>query len=277
MKKEFLFATVLYVVTIVTLLGVVYSFLAAWQLGGVNFFVIVGVAIVVLLGWGFVLLTLFEPKEALEQKFTTMTKEVLHELNIPLSTIQANTQLLQREATDEKSQKRLERIEEATYRLKRLYEEFAYTIRKETQVIVKEQCNLQQLITQRVKHFEMLHRQTFHLTIPPYEVLIDKIGFEKMIDNLITNAMKYSPKESALTLHLKGDTLCIKDQGIGIEQTELVKIFERYYQSNQNQEGQGIGLALVKAYCDSEHIGIEIDSIPHKGTEVRLLLAKIKC
>jgi two-component system OmpR family sensor kinase len=274
MKKTFLFATLLYLITIITLLGVVYRFLIQWQLSEINFFIVGIVAILIVVGWGFVLLTLLEPKKALENRLTTLTKETLHELNIPLSTIQANTQLLERAIEDETSQKRLQRIEEATHRLTRLYQELLYSMRKEIQQIQKEPCDLKTLITQRLNYFQTLNRQNFHVTIPsPYTIFIDKIGFEKMIDNLLTNAMKYAPKESTISITLENHTLSIKDRGIGIAKTELVKIFERYYQSDQNQEGQGIGLSLVKAYCDSENIPIEIESTPNIGTEIKLHLS----
>ncbi|MCB4751101.1 MAG: ATP-binding protein, partial [Sulfurovum sp.] len=94
-------------------------------------------------------------------------------------------------------------------------------------------------------------------------------------DNLLVNAMKYSSKEMPIEIRLTNDTLKIIDRGIGMDETQIVKVFEHYYQGDIRQKGEGIGLALVKAFCDGEKITITINSQKDKGTEVILDLTKI--
>ena len=96
-----------------------------------------------------------------------------------------------------------------------------------------------------------------------------------MIDNLLMNAMKYSDKNAPITLTLNNSTLEISDKGIGMDETQLLKVYERYYQVDNQKTGQGIGLALVKSYCDAEKIGIEIKSEKNLGTTVSLNLEQI--
>lgn len=96
-----------------------------------------------------------------------------------------------------------------------------------------------------------------------------------MIDNLLMNAMKYSGKESPVEVHLKGKELHIIDQGVGMSETEILRIFERYYQADKAREGEGIGLALVKHYCDESQIEIQIKSQVNQGTKIILGLQKI--
>jgi len=67
----------------------------------------------------------------------------------------------------------------------------------------------------------------------------------------------------------------IIDEGIGMDETQLLRVYERYYQSDNKQEGEGIGLALVKAYCDDEGIEIQIQSEKGIGTSVSLNLEKV--
>jgi len=62
---------------------------------------------------------------------------------------------------------------------------------------------------------------------------------------------------------------------MGMDETQLVRVFERYYQGDKQQDGEGIGLALVKTYCDTEGIGIQVHSQKTKGTKVILNLSKI--
>lgn len=115
----------------------------------------------------------------------------------------------------------------------------------------------------------LLNRNPFVLRLEPHEVIVDKIGFEKMLDNIISNAMKYSQKEQPIEIGLKDSILTIKDYGIGMDETELISIYERYYQLDTTAHGEGIGLALVKSYCDDEKIQIRIISSKGKGTSVK--------
>jgi signal transduction histidine kinase len=61
-----------------------------------------------------------------------------------------------------------------------------------------------------------------------------------------------------------------------MDEVELLRVFERYYQSSQNNRGEGIGLAIVKEYCDKSNISIDIQSKPNKGTTVILDLGTLK-
>jgi signal transduction histidine kinase len=126
------------------------------------------------------------------------------------------------------------------------------------------------LIIERVEEMKLLKRNPFILKLEPHTVYVDKIGFEKVLDNLISNAMKYSEKSSTIEIILKDNMLNIIDHGIGMDETELISIYERYYQLDNASYGEGIGLALVKAYCDDEKIKIRINSIKNEGTEVSL-------
>jgi len=96
-----------------------------------------------------------------------------------------------------------------------------------------------------------------------------------MLDNLLSNAMKYSSKESPIEVTLNNQILSVKDQGVGMSSTELLRMHERYYQADDNKEGNGIGFALVKTYCDEEGIEIHIHSEKGVGTNVDLNLFKV--
>ncbi len=215
-------------------------------------------------------------KFKVDENLLHLTKEILHELNIPLSTIQANTTLLKRTLKEnEKGLKRLSRIDDSSKRLKRLYAELVYSIKKEIHTIEKETFDLQVLVEERVAVFEQLERNSFILSLSSFQISVDKIGFEKMLDNVLTNAMKYSDKHEPIFITLKENILSIKDKGIGMDEMELVKIYDRYYQSDNHAYGDGIGLSLVKAYCDDENIKIRITSSKGEGTTVSFNLTYV--
>jgi len=275
-RKELLIAAVIYFVTIFTLSTAVYRFLENWHLSQFNFFIAGVLVILVALGWGYILSALiFAPKKQMEDTLTSLTNDIIHELNIPLSTIKANSEMLKKTMKDEKSLKRIRRIEDASVRLKKLYDELVYSIHKEMHSVEKEVFDLEDLVKERVSVFQDQKRNPFYLTLEPFMIEADKIGFEQMFDNLLSNAMKYSAKESPIEVTLTNQSLSVKDQGVGMSSTELLRMHERYYQADDKNDGDGIGFALVKAYCDEEGIEIYIQSEKGVGTNVDLNLSRV--
>lgn len=275
-KKEIIFATVIYVVTMATLLTAVYRFLETWNLTDLKFFVAGALVFFAAVGWGYVLSNLiFAPKKQMEDTLTALTSDIIHELNIPLSTIKANTAMLKKHMEDEKSLKRIQRIEDASVRLKKLYNELVYSIHKEMHTIEKERFDLQILIEDRIEVFKEQKRNPFELILESYEIEVDKIGFAQMFDNIVSNAMKYSSKDAPIRIVLSGDVLSIEDEGVGMGTTELLRVHERYYQADDKKDGKGLGLALVKAYCDEEGVEIHIKSEKGVGTIVSLNMSKV--
>ena len=275
-RKEIMVATVIYFVTMFTLLTAVYRFLETWNLTDLKFFVAGVLVFFVAVGWGYVLSNLiFAPKKQMEDTLTALTSDIIHELNIPLSTIKANTAMLKKHMEDERSLKRIQRIEDASVRLKKLYDELVYSIHKEMHTIEKERFDLQALVEDRIEIFKEQKRNPFELNLQHYEIEVDKIGFEQMFDNIVTNAMKYSSKESPIRVVLSGDLLSVEDEGVGMSTAELLRVHERYYQADDKKDGKGLGLALVKAYCDEEGVEIHIKSQKGVGTTVSLNLSKV--
>lgn len=276
MRKELFLIGLIYIVSMSVLLMAIYRFFESWQFSDFHFFIAGGLVLLVAVGWGYILTAvIFAPQKQIEDALTMLTKDIMHELNVPLSTIQANTSLLKKSPKDEKSLIRLQRIEDASLRLERLYQELVYTIKKEMHEIEKEMIDIKTVVEERVAVFQEQQRNPFEVDVNSYSIKVDKIGFEQMIDNIIGNAMKYSDKESLITISLKEDSLYIEDRGIGMSTSELLRMHERYFQGDKTQEGQGIGLALVKAYCDQENIQIQIKSKKGKGVKVCLNLSAV--
>ncbi len=271
-----LYVALIYLLSVLLLLGLLYGFLITNGFSEKNFLIGAGAISLIALGIGYILSgDLLSPKWEMDARFSHLSKEILHELNIPLSTIDANAKMLKKTHIDEKSQRRLDRIGAASIRLKRLYDELVYSINKEIHMIEKEHFSLASLLEERVGTLRGFDRNPFELTVSDLSLFADKIGFEQMIDNLLNNAMKYSDKKSLIKITTEDKTVLIQDSGIGMDEAELVQIFERYYQTDESKKGEGIGLALVKAYCDEAGIGIVILSELGKGTTVKLDLKQI--
>lgn len=195
------------------------------------------------------------------------SKETLHELNLPINTITANVAMLRKTHNDEKSQKRLERIESATKMLKERYNELDYLIKKQMEKEVVEIFDLDELIKERMMFLGGLYPSVqWSIQCEPLKVELDKIGLAKVIDNLVDNGVKYSRDSPKITLKIVGKTLSICDYGCGMDEVALVRIFDRYYQNDKTMAGYGIGLGLVKKYCDRNGISLRVDSKVDQGT-----------
>jgi signal transduction histidine kinase len=195
------------------------------------------------------------------------SKETLHELNLPVSTIATNVALLRKTHTDEKSQKRLERIEQAALMLKNRYDELDYFIQKQMEKEAIETFDVAALVQERVEFLTPLY-PSVEWEIQTCELLVhsDRIGLGKVIDNLIDNGVKYSKQTPKIALKIERGVLSVCDQGCGMDEVSLVKIFDHYYQSDKNMAGYGIGLGLVKRYCDKNGIKLRVESKPGNGT-----------
>ncbi len=100
-----------------------------------------------------------------------------------------------------------------------------------------------------------------------YQVITDEKWFSFVIEQLLSNALKYT-KEGSIRISLENHTLCIKDTGIGIAPEDLPRIFEPGYtgfNGRLEQKSTGIGLYLCKRICDNLGLAIRADSKPREG------------
>ncbi|DAB32262.1 MAG TPA: ATP-binding protein [Sulfurospirillum sp. UBA11407] len=204
-----------------------------------------------------------------------LLKDTLHELNIPLSVIAANLQMLRKGELDVKKQKRFQRIELACEDLKRLYQDLDYYIKREVRRDLKEVFELKNVLEQELEKLNSHNPQISLHVQEGITLFADKRGFIKVIDNLISNAIKYNKDNNAIIIKYTNKRLSVVDRGIGISETELFKVFDRYYQLDATKDGFGIGLSIVKAYCDEQKIFLNIASKLGIGTTVSLDLKNV--
>jgi signal transduction histidine kinase len=102
-----------------------------------------------------------------------------------------------------------------------------------------------------------------------------KTKLQRIVDNTISNAIKYSDTEESIEVKLFEENgsiiFLVKDYGVGIENVD--KIFSRYYRENEAKGGFGIGLNIVKQIIDEENILLEVTSTVGKGTTFKYLFS----
>jgi DNA-binding response OmpR family regulator len=120
----------------------------------------------------------------------------------------------------------------------------------------------------------------FNSTVSDQKVYVDPNYLERILTNLLSNAFKYSPNGGTITLNLsiKGNNTCIEveDTGYGISKEKFDRIFDRFYQEDDNTQGTGIGLSLVKNLVEKHRGGITLDSEVSKGSKFTVLLPAMK-
>lgn len=206
----------------------------------------------------------------------TLSKETLHELNLPISTIKTNMHMLKKNITNEKDLKRASRIESACDMLQQRYNELDYMIKLQSSNVIKESIKLEELVLKRVGFLQSLYpHMEFKIQLNSTSINTDKVGLSKVIDNLIDNAVKYSQNSKNIDITLKNHELYIQDYGCGIDEVELINIFDNYYQSNNDVQGFGIGLSMVKRFCDTNEILLNLKSKPNIGTTIILKFKEI--
>ena len=226
--------------------------------------------LVIIAGVGIAKLSI-EPLREHFHQLEHFSKEILHELNLPINTIMTNTSMLKKKIEDERSLKRFSRIEAACVMLQERYKELDYLIKKQMQHEQIEPFDVAELVKERLKLLKPLYSSAlFSEDLEAISVNIDKIGLAKVIDNIIDNSVKYSPQKAEIVIRCHHRRLTITDKGQGMDEVELFQIFDRYYQSNEKALGFGIGLGLVKNYCDRYKIKLHVDSKKGQGTTMQL-------
>ncbi len=209
-----------------------------------------------------------EQIESLDQFISDTT----HELNTPISAILMTIQSL-----NGVEEKKMKRLEASAKRLSVMYSSLTYRLEGKRQA--KKVLDLEQVITERVEYVKELidsKRLSIKLELEPTKVLMNERSASRLIDNLISNAIKYSDVGDAISVTLKENVLRVKDTGIGIDEEMQEDIFKRYHRANEERGGFGIGLNIVLSICKEYKIKLDLDSQRGKGSTFILTFPKVK-
>ncbi len=202
-------------------------------------------------------------------------KDTTHELNTPVSAILANIETLDTKNCDERQKKKILRINIAAKTISNIYQDLTYLILHHKVQKRAQNLDLSQIVRDRCEYFKIIansKRVTFVLDIAKnISVTIDKNQAIKLIDNLISNAIKYNKVGGKIYISLKDGELSVKDTGIGMEKDKLSKIFERYKRFNNSSGGFGIGLNIVWMIAKENGLKVIVDSKKGEFTEVKIL------
>jgi signal transduction histidine kinase len=226
--------------------------------------------------------------EAERTRYQQAMHFVTHEMRTPLSSIQGSSELISRYSLSEQKQKQLaELINSESRRLARMIEIFLNVERLSAgeMELKREAISVQEMIDSCVlrarplagrKHIELLPQplaEDLHLSG-------DRELMEHACYNLLTNAVKYSPQRTQVTISAwqQQEKICVavKDQGIGMDGKEVKKIFQKFYRTPKAEQsgevGTGIGLSIVQQIVEQHGGRIDVTSKPGAGSCFTLVL-----
>jgi signal transduction histidine kinase len=216
---------------------------------------------------------------------------VTHEMRTPLTAIQGSSELISRYGSmpEAKRTQMAELINTESKRLAQMIETFLSVERISfgQMELKRERFAVPELVERCAARARALaNNKQIEIevsAIPPDDLIGDRELMEYAVYNLLTNAVKYSPPQTRVTVFgedSKGDRirLSVQDEGIGMDKKEVGRIFEKFYRTKKAEQsgemGTGIGLSIVRQIV-TEHGGtIHVESEPGKGSKFTLNLKR---
>ncbi|MCG1021129.1 cell wall metabolism sensor histidine kinase WalK [Sutcliffiella horikoshii] len=229
-------------------------------------------------------------QEKIDQERREFVANVSHELRTPLTTMRSYLEALADGAwkDDEIAPRFLDVTQTETERMIRLVNDLLQLSKMDSRDyhFYKKQIDFGEFFNRIIDRFELSKSQkvSFIRNIPSQEVLvsIDTDKITQVLDNIISNAMKYSPEGGTIifTVDIEESAnqilVSISDQGVGIPKADINKIFERFYRVDKARTrmlgGTGLGLAIAKEMIQAHDGDIWASSEEGKGTTIYFTL-----
>jgi len=206
-------------------------------------------------------------------KIDDFIKDTTHELNTPLAAITMTIETIDKSHLDPKLLRKIMRIDIAAKTISSLYQDLTFVALYGKSPNKNQNIDLVHLLDERIDYFAPLADVkgiVFEADFEASTVFADPNKMRILVDNLISNAIKYNSKNGHIRLVLRAGMFSIEDEGMGIAEDKLDDIFARYARFDEANGGFGLGLNIVKMICKEYGIGIAVASEVGKGTKFEL-------
>jgi signal transduction histidine kinase len=210
-----------------------------------------------------------KPLERLNRYLNIFFNDAMHELKTPLGVMQLNLEILK----SKEDSKVLKRLYNSMQNMNLIYEDIEYHIKHTHVTYTPEQVDFTYFLKDRVDIFRDL-ASVKNIAIEEsiaedINVLINRVELQRIIDNTLSNAIKYSHKNTLVQVLLEknGEKIIfsVLDEGVGIK--DIKKVFERYKREDTVKGGFGIGLSIVKYICNKNNILIKVVTKKQQGSK----------
>lgn len=239
----------------------------------ISIFVIIAFFFMTLLGYFLLQLFLKPMKDALHL-LDRFIKDTTHELNTPISAIITNVEMIDVSTLDEKMAKKIKRIDIGAKTISNIYEDLTFLTLDNKIISQNETLNLTRIVYQRVEYFKTLadvKKIEFNLNIKKdITIFCDVKKISKVIDNLLSNSIKYNKVKGTIFVTLDEKYLCVEDTGKGMTQDQVSQLFQRYMRFDKSVGGFGIGLNIVSMIAKEYNFKIDVTSTLKVGTKMEI-------
>lgn len=211
-------------------------------------------------------------QQKLKEDILASQKEFLrytvHETNTPLSVILASIELY---TIQHPKDRQLQKIEVATKNIFSIYDDLSYLVKKDQIQYQKTILNFSEYLKYRVDFFADVAVMSkvvfeFNLKSQDLHIYFNETKLQRIVDNTITNAIKYTLADEIIDINLKQVGSNIEFFVASKSKTiqDIDKVFDGFYREEKNGDGFGLGLQMVKNICDEEGVKIEVSSDENK-------------
>lgn len=209
---------------------------------------------------------LLKPVREKVEHLDNFIKDSAHELNTPISVLMTSVSMLKKGKNPEKMMKY---ILSSSKQISQIYNDIHFSAFNDFNENIEETISLNELIKESVDYFNdisITKNIVIESNLETCEILMDRTKAQRIVNNLISNAVKYSKNNSSILVSLKDGIFSVEDFGIGISKKEQKEIFKRYKRGSNNEGGFGIGLDIVKRVCDDYKLELTLKSKINQGS-----------
>ena len=194
-------------------------------------------------------------------------KDSAHELNTPITVLLSSVSMLKNGKNPEKMMKY---ISSSSKQISQIYNDIQFATFNEFKNNHIITFDLRDLLVESIDFFTdiaVLKNIEIIQKLDTCIVKMDKTKAQRVLNNLISNAIKYSKKDSKINIELNNSILMVEDFGIGIKEDEIKEIFLRYKRGQNSEGGFGIGLDIVKTICQEYNLVLNLESKEKIGSK----------
>lgn len=204
------------------------------------------------------------------------TRDASHELRTPIAVLRSAMELLERRY-DVENDKTIRRIYRTLYDMEALIETLLILAREDKDALPTNRVVLNDLVAEEIDMLKLLFQDKSIIVQTDEEAVLELDAPERvlhiLIGNLLRNAFNYTP-QGTIAVRVWAQGFSVKDSGVGMDKQQVKQVFKPFYRAEQDSNGYGLGMTIVKRLCNRYNWHLRIASELGAGTEISVHFPK---
>ena len=228
-------------------------------------FILIFLVVILILTSIYIFITLHHKNTQLLKVNKRFVADTVHQIRTPLTNIMMNAEMIKRNQRDDGLSNYTDQINASINMLTNSYEDLSYITSSDTIEYNPTNLSLSDILTQRIKFFTTISKVNFKEIVSNVqtniEFNINQIELERLIDNNISNGIKYADTNKSITINLtkKNGRVSLEFKTYGKLIKDSSKLFEKNYREDESKRGLGLGLNMVKGICEKYSISYKVN------------------